>query len=103
MVDENYLLNTVECPPKSHFNSRLNESQIDDEDYKAVKKNWRLHNFKNMLECVGYYVLQDVVWLAEVWTAFAECAHKAFGLSIDHYWTLPSFAYGRYFFFSSLI
>ena len=103
MVDENYLLDTVKCPPKSHFKSRLNESQIDDEDYRAVKKNWRLHNFKNMLECVGYYVLQDVVWLAEVWTAFAECAHKAFGLSIDHYWTLPSFAYGRYFFFSSLI
>ena len=107
-----YLVDTKECPPIDHFQSKLSEKTISEDDYNSFRKNWQLHGFKNMLDCVKYYVLQgmlspsnliiskeiffvvaDTVWLAEIWTNFADYATKAFKLSLDHYITLPSYAY----------
>ena len=58
MTGESYLINTTECPPMSDFKSRLKEKSINQTEYEDVKKNWEMFGFKNMLECVGYYVLQ---------------------------------------------
>ena len=55
-------LQVEDCPPKASFKNRLTEIKISDEDYNQFVSNWNLFKFKNLLECVCHYVLQDTIW-----------------------------------------
>src|SRR5688572_28123836 len=59
-------LNATELPPKSAFYSKLNDSDISDEDYAHAKTVWTEFRCKTLREYHELYNLSDVLLLADV-------------------------------------
>ena len=80
---------TKKVPPKSHYYSKLKETEISDEDYKNIKKFWKVFSCKNLLEYSSYYVISDTLLLASCMEEFRENIWSFSQLDSDQYIGLP--------------
>ena len=86
-------LNETELPPKHKFYSRLNDSDISDEDYEHAKTVWKEFGFKTFREYHDLYNLSDVLLLADVFENFRDVCCKNYGLDPAWYFTSPGLAW----------
>ena len=86
-------LNETELPPKHKFYSRLNDSDISDEDYEHAKTVWKEFGFKTFREYHDLYNLSDVLLLADVFENFRDVCCENYGLDPAWYFTSPGLAW----------
>ena len=84
-MDTTTKFNETELPPKEEFYSKLNDSDISDEDYKNVKKVWKEFKMKTMGDYRDLYLKTDVLLLANMFEASRNGCHK-----LDPAWYFPA-------------
>ena len=80
-------------PPKDKFYSKLNESDISDEDYEHGKNVWDVFKCKTLGDYHNLYVESDVLLLADVFENFRTLCMVDDELDPAHYYTLPNYAW----------
>ena len=75
-MDTTTKFNETELPPKEEFYSKLNDSDISDEDYKNVKKVWKEFKMKTMGDYHDLYLTTDVILLAKMFEKSRNGCHK---------------------------
>ena len=85
--------NEVELPPMEEFYSRLNDSGIDEKDYKHAQKVWSHFNIKNMGEYHDLYLKTDVILLADIFENFRDVCLKNYKLDPAWYYTSPGLSW----------
>ena len=86
-------LNTSYLPPKKDFYSKLNDSNITDEQYEYAKKVWVEFNCKTMRDYHDLYLKTDVLLLADVMENYRNVCIKNYGLDPMWYYTAPGLAW----------
>src|SRR5688572_1417089 len=86
-------LNATELPPKSAFYSKLNDSDISDEDYAHAKTVWTEFRCKTLREYHDLYNQSDVLLLADVFENFRDVCCENYGLDPAWYYTSPGLAW----------
>ena len=86
-------LNATELPPKSAFYSKLNDSDISDEDYTHAKTVWTEFRCKTLREYHDLYNQSDVLLLADVFENFRDVCCENYGLDPAWYYTSPGLAW----------
>ena len=84
-----YMKKTKKVPPKSHYYSKLKETEISDEDYKNIKKFWKVFKCKNIMDYSSSYVMSDTLLLASCIEEFRDNIWSFSGLDSDQYIGLP--------------
>ena len=86
-------LSSTGLPPKGEFYSRLNDTDISDEDYEHAKKVWEKFEMKTMREYHDLYLESNVLLLADVFENFRDVCIKNYGLDPAWYYTAPGLAW----------
>ena len=86
-------LDETELPPKSAFYSKLNDSNISDEDYEHAKVVWKEFGFKTLKEYHDLYNVSDVLLLADVFENFRDVCMEHYRLDPAWYYTSPGLAW----------
>ena len=86
-------LNDTELPPKSSFYSKLNDSDISDEDYEHAQRVWKEFGIKTLKDYHLLYNVSDVLLLADVFENFRDLCMEHYGLDPAWYFTSPGFAW----------
>ena len=79
----------TELPPKKAFYSKLNNTNISDEDYDHAKKVWNVFNCQTMRDYHDLYNQSDVLLLADVFENFRNVCMKNYKLDLAWYFTSP--------------
>src|SRR6218665_3779259 len=82
-------LNNTELPPKSAFYSRLNDSDISDENYEHAKSVWKCFGCKTLREYHNLYNISDVLLLADIFENSRDVCVKNYQLDPAWYYTSP--------------
>ena len=80
-------------PPKEEFYSKLNDSDISDEDYEHALKVWKMFGCKSLRDYHDLYLKTDVLLLADVFEKFRVTCLKNYQLDPAHYYTSPGLAW----------
>ena len=88
-------LNVNKLPPKSKFYSRLNDSNITDEEYKHAENVWKEFNCKTMRDYHDLYLKTDVLLLADVMENYRNTCIDNYKLDPLWYYTAPGLARGK--------
>ena len=80
-------------PPKHEFYSKLNNEQINDEDYKHANNVWNKFEIKNMGEYHDLYLKTDVLLLSDVFESFRNICIKNYDLDPCWYYTAPELSW----------
>lgn len=86
-------LNATQLPPKDAFYSRLNDTDITDEDYQHAQKVWETFEIKTMRDYHNLYLKSDVILLADVFENFRDVCFENYGLDPAWYYTAPGLAW----------
>jgi len=89
MTDESKLDET-ELPPKSAFYNWLVGKDLDDEQYERAKQLWTKRSMTTLRDWHHFYLLLDVLLLADVFEAFRHTMIDVHGLDCLHFPSLPS-------------
>jgi len=89
MTDETKLDET-KLPPKSAFYNRLVGKDLDYEQYERAKQLWTKCGMTTLRDWHHFYLLLDVLLLADVFEAFRHTMIDAHGLDCLHFPSLPS-------------
>ena len=92
-IDSVDRLNEVELPPKSAFYSKLNDTDITDEDYKHAEAVWKEFRCKTLREYLDLYNKSDVLILADVFENFRDLCINNYKLDPAWYYTSPGLAW----------
>ena len=77
-------------PDKKHFYNMLTLKDIDDKEYKLVKKFYKDMKFKNLREYLECYLKSDITLLADVFNNFRKIIFENLGLDSVKYISAPS-------------
>jgi hypothetical protein len=80
-------------PPIEAFYDDLKNRECSKEDYEHAQKVWRELSCKNFGEYHHYYLMADVVLLAEVFEEYRNKELEKWGLDPAHFVTVPSYTY----------
>ena len=86
-------LNVYKLPPKNKFYSKLNDSNIDDEEYEHAQKVWKEFNCKTMRNYHDLYLKTDVLLLTDVMENYRNICIDNYGLDPLWYYTAPGLAW----------
>ena len=86
-------LNVNKLPPKSKFYSRLNDSNITDEEYEHAQNVWKEFNCKTMRDYHDLYLKTDVLLLADVMENYRNVCIDNYKLDPLWYYTAPGLAW----------
>ena len=76
-------------PPREAFYSKLNESEVDEHDYRHAEKVWEIFNVRNLKQFHDIYLTSDVTLLADVFENFRKLSMTHYHLDPLHYYTAP--------------
>ena len=83
----------TELPPKKDFFSRLNKTEITDDDYSHAQNISKEFNIKDFGEYHDLYLKSDVLFLADVFEEFRKVCQKHYNLDPAWYYTAPGLAW----------
>ena len=86
-------LNVNKLPPKSKFYSRLNDSNITDEEYEHAQNVWEEFNCKTLRDYYDLYLKTDVLLLADVMENYRNTCTDNYKLDPLWYYTAPPLAW----------
>ena len=86
-------LNVNKLPPKSKFYSRLNDSNITDEECEHAQNVWKEFNCKTMRDYHNLYLKTDVLLLSDVMENYRNVCIDNYKLDPLWYYTAPGLAY----------
>jgi len=86
-------LSSTKLPPKEAFYSKLNDTNITDDDYQHAQKVWETFEMKTMREYHDLYLESDVLMLADVFENFRDVCLENYGLDPAWYYTAPGLAW----------
>ena len=92
-IDSVDRLNEDRLPPKSAFYSRLNESDISDEDYEHAQTVWKEFKCETLRNYLELYNKSDVQLLTDVFESFRDVCAKHYKLDPAWYYTAPGLAW----------
>lgn len=82
----------TQLPPKEAFYSKLNDTEISDEDYAHAQKVWDVFGCKTMRDYHDLYNVSDVLLLADVFENFRDVCMKHYRLDPAWFYTSPGLA-----------
>ena len=80
-------------PPKSSFYSKLNLSEVSDQDYDHAHKVWKDFGIRNLREYHDLYLRTDFILLANLFEAFRNVCLDNYGLDPAHFYTALGLAW----------
>ena len=83
----------ISLPPVSSFYSKLNMSEVSDQDYKHACKVSRDFRIRNLGEYHDLYLQTDVILLANIFKSFRKVCLDKYGLDPAHFYTAPGLAW----------
>ena len=86
-------LEANKLPPKKEFHSKLNNTDINDEDYEHAQKVWKTFKCKTMRDYHNLYLKTDVMLLADVMENYRNVCIDNYGLDPLWYYTAPGLAW----------
>jgi len=92
-VDSVDRLNETKLPPKETFYSKLNDTNISDEDYKHAQTVWKEFGCETFRDYHDLYNVSDVLLLADVFENFRDVCMKNYKLDPAWYFTSPGLAW----------
>ena len=85
--------NETSLPSKEQFYSKLNDSDISEEDYQYAQRVWHTFNCKTMKDYHDRYLKTDVLILTDVVENFRDVCLQNYGLDPAWYYTAPGLAW----------
>ena len=85
--------NETKLPSIHEFYSKLNDSNISDEDYTHAQNVWRVFDCKNLKDYHDLYLRSDVLLLADIFESFRDLCMENYKLDPAHYYTSPGLAW----------
>ncbi|CAB4019693.1 uncharacterized transposon-derived, partial [Paramuricea clavata] len=76
-------------PSKKKFYSKLNNTDISDEDYEHAQKVWKAFDCKTMRDYHDLYLKTDVLLLTDIMCKFRKMCMENYGLDSLHYYGAP--------------
>ena len=92
-MDSIQKLKETELPPKEAFYSKLNDSDVSDEDYQHAQNVWREFEMKTFKDYLNLYNKTDVLLLADVFENSERSSWKNYSLDPAWYFTAPGLAW----------
>ena len=83
----------TQLPLKKAFHSKLNMSDISDENYEHAQRVWKEFDMKNLGEYHDLYLKTDVILLSNVFKASRNTCLKHYSLDPAHFYTSPGLAW----------
>ncbi|KAK3745935.1 hypothetical protein QZH41_003071 [Actinostola sp. cb2023] len=80
-------------PKQEEFFSRLNDSDISEDDYKHAQKVWQVFKMKTMRDYHDLYLLSDVLLLMDVFETFRGVCMDNYKLDPCWYFTAPGLSW----------
>eukprot|EP00795_Rhopilema_esculentum_P004826 gene4826-21150_t len=92
MNDASKLQNTS-LPPKDCFYSKLNDTNITDDEYEHAKRVWEFFNCQTFKDYHELYLATDVLLLTDVFQSFRRQSLESYSLDPACYISLPGLAW----------
>jgi len=92
-VDSIDRLSETELPPKEAFYSKLNDSDISDEDYRHAQTVWNKFGCRSLRDYHNIYNKSDVLLLADIFENFRDVCLNNYKLDPAWYYTSPGLAW----------
>ena len=86
-------LNVNKLPPKNEFYSKLNNTNISNEEYKHAQNVWKTFKCKTMRDYHNLYLKTDVMLLADVMENYRNVCIDNYELDPLWYYTAPGLAW----------
>ena len=92
-VSSNEKLSETQLPPKEELYSKLNDEDINDDDYQHAINVWNTFKCKKIRDYHDIYLKSDVLLLSDVFENFRKTFLKHYNLDPAHYYTSPGLAW----------
>jgi len=79
----------TKLPPKEAFYSKLNMKGVSDKDYEHAERVWESYGRSDLRSYHDYYLVTDVLLLADVFETFQETCLEHYKLDPAHFYTAP--------------